>query len=66
MKKVVLNILIVVFALLVIGSVFAFINGSLEMYPTEEQIEKSRIAAAAFGIITLSVEVFLIRLRVKK
>ena len=66
MKRVALDILIIVLALIVIGSALVFKNGSLEMYPTEEQIEKARIVATVVGIISIFLEIFLIRLRVKK
>lgn len=66
MKRVILNILIIIFAFLIIGSIFAFINGSLETFPNAEQIEKARIAAIGVGVISTFVEVLLIRLRFKK
>lgn len=66
MKKVLIDILIVVFAIVIIGAVVMFLNGSLEEFPTEEQIEKVRISASVVGVIGLLIEFFLVRLRLKK
>lgn len=65
MKRWMLNIGIVLVTLLLIAAVFLFINGSLEMYPTSEQIEKSRIASSIIGIICFAVDGILIKLRIK-
>ena len=66
MKKLVLNILIVFVSLILLISIIYYFNGSLEMYPTEEQIEKVKIVSAVIGIISLISDIFLIKLRLKK
>lgn len=66
MKRVILNILIILFAFIIILALMTFINGSLEAFPTDEQIEKTRISSAMVGFFSLMVELFLIRLRLKK
>lgn len=48
---IILDILIIVFLLGVILSLFGVINGSLEMMPTEEQQEKTRIGAVLSMIL---------------
>ena len=66
MKKWILNILIIIVSLILLISIVSYFNGSLEMYPTEEQIEKVRIISVVIGIISLISDMFLIRLRLKK
>ena len=66
MKKLILNILILFISLILLISIIYYFNGSLEMYPTEEQIEKVKIVSAVIGIISLISDIFLIKLRLKK
>ena len=66
MKKRILNILIAIISLILLISIVSYFNGSLEMYPTEEQIEKVRIVPVVIGIISLISDMFLIKLRLKK
>ena len=66
MKKVLLNILIGVVAIALIIFIIWFFNGSLEMYPTQEQQEKTRIITGIGIFISLSIEIFLIAIKVKK
>ena len=64
MKKAILNILIcIVFVFLVVFVLYYF-NGSLEMYPTEEQHEKVRIVAGLFSVLLVIFEVSLVSLRI--
>lgn len=43
MKKMVLKIVFVIVTIVALCGLYLIINGSLEMFPTEEQIEKTRI-----------------------
>lgn len=65
MKKLVCSSLIVIVSLVALVALFCFVNGSLEMYPTEEQQEKVRIASMTVFLICLIVDVGLIFLKVK-
>jgi len=65
MRKATLNILIsIVFVFLVVFVLYYF-NGSLEMYPTEEQHEKVRIVVGLLSILFIALEAFLVLLRIK-
>ncbi len=55
MKKMVLIIDFVIVTIVALCGLYLIINGSLEMFPTEEQIEKTRIT----GWIMLSAGVFI-------
>ena len=66
MKKWILNILIAFISLILLISIVSYFNGSLEMYPTDEQLEKVRIVSVVIGIISLISDIFLIKLRLKK
>ena len=55
MKKMVLKIVFVIVTIVALCGLYFIINGSLEMFPTEEQIEKTRIT----GWIMLSAGVFI-------
>ncbi|SFU49005.1 hypothetical protein [Butyrivibrio sp. INlla21] len=50
----------IAFLIIIIG-VFMLINGSLEMYPTSEQIEKSRITGLLFIIVGMIAAFLLIK-----
>ena len=65
MKKVVQNILICIIFVLIVISVLYYFNGSLEMYPTEEQHEKVRIVAGTLSILFVALEVILVRKRIR-
>lgn len=55
MKKAVAIISIVIAVMVLICGFFMIINGSLEMYPTPEQIEKVHIAGWSMTIMGLVV-----------
>lgn len=61
MKKWVLTIGIGIVAVILLGAILYFLNGSLEMMPTEEQIEKGRIAAAVVIVIDLIIGTIILR-----
>ena len=63
MKKTILNILICVVLLFLIFFVSYFFNGSLEMYPTEEQQEKVRLITGLLSILLAIIEMVLVLLR---
>jgi hypothetical protein len=63
--KIILNIAITVMTIVLILGVCWFFMGSLEMYPTAEEIEKARIAALTIAGIALAADCILIWLRVK-
>ena len=63
MKKWILNVLIIFISIIILISIFYFFNGSLEMYPTEEQKEKVKIVSSIIGSICLIVDIILIRLK---
>ena len=65
MKKVILNILILVVFSLVAISVVYFIRGSFEMFPTAEQLGKARIIAGFSSILFILVESTIIWVRKK-
>lgn len=65
MKKVICNILLVIVSMIAVSALFYFVNGSLEMYPTEEQQEKVRFASMAVFLICLIMDAGLIFLKVK-
>ncbi|ETP71776.1 hypothetical protein UYO_2243 [Lachnospiraceae bacterium JC7] len=44
MKKLIFQIVFVIATIVALGGLYLIFNGSLEMFPTEEQIEKTRIA----------------------
>ena len=62
MKKVILKIGIIITTMIMLLGILYFINGSFEMYPTEEQIEKARIGAVVIIMISCIVDMVLIRL----
>lgn len=65
MKKVILNIGIIIATIVTLLGVLYFFNGSLEMYPTEEQIEKAKIGASVIIMVGLVADIVLIRLASK-
>ena len=63
MKNIVLNIGIIIFTSMIVVGILYFFNGSLEMVPTEEQIEKARICSVMLIIIGVISDVILIMLK---
>ena len=64
-KRIVLDCLIIIITLCFIFSIYCFFSKSFELYPTEEQIEKVKIVSAFFGIISLIIDITLIKFREK-
>ena len=56
MKKFVLWLIFVIAFFVAICGLFMIINGSLEMIPSEEQIEKAQIAGWMLFIVGISVD----------
>lgn len=50
---------------ILLTSIACFVHGSFEMFPTEEQMEKTKIASAFFGILSFSVGAILATCMVK-
>ena len=65
MKKWICNILILIITLIVIGCITLAIIGSLEMFPTEEQMEKARLVYSMLTVIFLIIDIMLISVRIK-
>ncbi len=63
--KIVLDFGIFVDAVWFLMSIYCFIHGSFEWFPTEEQMEKARIAAAFFGTLWLTLGAILLACRIK-
>ena len=60
MKKAIWIIISIILAIIIVMDVFLFICGSLEAFPTVEQIEKGRIAYGLFLGIFVIVEAFVL------
>ncbi|MBR5539633.1 MAG: hypothetical protein IKU61_07015 [Clostridia bacterium] len=60
MKKAFLIIVSIVVATIIVIDVFLLISGSLEAFPTEEQIEKGRIVYGLFLGILIIIEAFVL------
>ena len=58
--RVLINIVILLVFICLFFSVCYLINGSLEMFPTDEQQEKARIAALFLVVVFVSIEVLLV------
>ncbi len=63
MKKIIINIALFIVSVLAILALCYFVNGSLEMYPTEEQQEKIRIVSMAIFVFCIFVDCGLVMLR---
>ena len=63
MKNIVLNIGIIIFTFMIVVGILYFLNGSFEMVPTEEQIEKARICSVMLIVIGVISDVILIMLK---
>ena len=59
------NILLIIVLVCFLFSIQYLINGSMEMFPTEEQQGKARFAALFLCIVFSAVEVVLLMLRLK-
>lgn len=66
MKKVIWIIIAIMIALLLILDICLFVEGSLEVFPTPEQIEKGRIAYGLISIVLAITEIFVIRKILRK
>ncbi|MBQ2766692.1 MAG: hypothetical protein IJF49_01280 [Clostridia bacterium] len=59
MKKAFYIIISIIVAIIIVIDVFLFVLGSLEEYPTVEQIEKVRIVYGSFFILLIIIETFI-------
>ena len=60
MKKIFLIILSIFVAIIIVVDVSLFISGSLETFPTTEQIEKGRIVYGSLLVFLIIVETFIL------
>lgn len=60
MKKAVLVVTAVLIAVILIADIYLLVQGSLEAYPTAEQIEKSRIVYGLISLPLAVIEIFLL------
>ena len=65
MKKFILNIIIFIISIVMIAKIISFFSGSMEMYPTIEQLEKVRITSFVVIIICLVIDVILFKIKRK-
>lgn len=65
MKKIILDLGILLATAIFLISFYCFLHGSFEMYPTPEQTEKVRIAAVITAGLSFFANVMLIRSRLK-
>lgn len=65
MKKWICNFSIFIITLIIIWCIFCIITGSLEMFPTEEQIVKVRLVYSLFAAIFLILDIVLVIERLK-
>lgn len=65
MKKILLNIVNYINNFIILLSIFYLFNGSMEMYPTIEQLEKVRIISLIVVIICLVIDVVLFKIKRK-
>lgn len=65
MKKILLNIVIYITNFIILISMFYLFNGSMEMYPTIEQLEKVRITSLIVIIICLIIDAILFKIKRK-
>ena len=63
MKKILLNIVIYINNFIILLSIFYLFNGSMEMYPTIEQLEKVRITFLIVIIICLVIDAVLFKIK---
>ena len=60
MKKTFRIIIAIIIALAIVLDIFLFVSGSLEMFPTAEQIEKGRIVCGLFLVVFAIIETFVL------
>ncbi|MBE6619519.1 MAG: hypothetical protein E7626_07060 [Ruminococcaceae bacterium] len=60
MKKAFWIMLSIVVAIIILLDIFLFAVGSLETFPTVEQIEKGRIVYGSFFVLLIIVETFVL------
>ena len=60
MYKKKIKIISIILAIIIVMDVFLFICGSLEAFPTVEQIEKGRIVYGSFFVLLIIVETFIL------
>lgn len=60
MKKTFWIILSIVVAIIIAVDVFLLVSGSLETFPTAEQIEKGRIVYGSFFVLLIIVETLIL------
>lgn len=60
MKKVFSIIVSIAVAIMIVMDVFLFVCGSLEAFPTAEQIEKCRIVYGLFFVLLTMIEAFIL------
>lgn len=65
MKKILLNIVIYITNFIILISMFYLFNGSMEMYPTIEQLEKVIITSLIVIIICLVIDAVLFKIKRK-
>ena len=65
MKKFILNIIILIINIVMIAEIISFFSGSIEMYPTIEQLEQVRITSLIVIIICLVTDVVLFKIKRK-
>ena len=65
MKKILLNIVIYITNFIILISMVYLFNGSMEMYPTIEQLEKVRITSLIVIIICLVIDAVLFKIKRK-
>ena len=66
MKKALWVIIFLLVAIIIAADISAFIAGSFEWYPTEEQIEKGRIVYGAILVPLATIEAFVLTRIFKK
>ena len=64
-KKWIVNIMIIITFIITIGCIVGIYRGSLEMFPTEEQIAKVRLVYSIFTTIFFIIDIVIIVLRLK-
>jgi len=63
--RLIIDVFLAIVLICFIFSIAYFVNGSLEMVPTEEQQGKTKIVALLISIIFSATEVILVLLRLK-
>lgn len=62
--KILLNIAIIFVTILAVLGVLYFIHGSLEMFPTEEQVNKAQTSAIFIVVFSIFINTILILFRI--